>query len=53
MRPDRVCAIPRAVTPEHVRENRAAVDMQLSAEDLAELDLAFPPPTRRRSLEML
>ena len=48
-----VMVIPKAATPQHVRENRAALDVKLTAEDLKELDRAFPPPTRKRSLEML
>ena len=46
-------AIPKAVSEKHLRENRAAADIVLSADDLAELDKAFPPPKRKRSLEML
>jgi len=45
--------IPKAARPEHVRENRAALDLVLTAEDLAELDQAFPAPTRKVPLEML
>jgi len=45
--------IPKAVRPEHVRANAAARDLSLTATDLAEIDAAFPPPTRRRPLEML
>jgi diketogulonate reductase-like aldo/keto reductase len=45
--------IPKAADPRHVRENRAALDVTLTSEDLKELDRAFPPPTRKRSLEML
>jgi len=48
-----VCAIPRAGTPEHLAENRAAIDLRLSDEDLHELDESFPPPTTPRPLEML
>ncbi len=48
-----VVAIPQMATPAHVAENRPAADLRLSAEDLAEIDRAFPPPTRRRSLDML
>ncbi|HEX6638686.1 MAG TPA: aldo/keto reductase [Steroidobacteraceae bacterium] len=48
-----VVAIPRASSPEHVRENAAALDIRLAAQDLAELDAAFPPPTRPRPLEMI
>jgi diketogulonate reductase-like aldo/keto reductase len=50
LRRDGVCAIPRASTREHVRENRAALDISLSAVDLAELDRAFPPPDRKLPL---
>ena len=42
--------IPKAATLEHVRENRAALDIR---QDLAELDRAFPPPKRPRPLELL
>jgi diketogulonate reductase-like aldo/keto reductase len=52
LRADGVCAIPRARNPGHIRENRAALDLRLKAEDLAELDLAFPPPTRKQPLAM-
>jgi diketogulonate reductase-like aldo/keto reductase len=48
-----VIAIPKAVKPEHVRQNVAAADIGLTAEDLAELDRAFPPPGRKRALEMI
>ena len=34
--------IPKAATLEHVRENRAALDVRLTDQDLAELDRAFP-----------
>ncbi len=48
-----IMVIPKASRPEHVRENRAALDLTLTAEDLAELDRAFPPPTRKVPLEVL
>ncbi len=53
MRADGVVAIPKAVKPEHVRQNVAAPDIALTAEDLAELDRAFAPPARKRPLEMI
>jgi diketogulonate reductase-like aldo/keto reductase len=53
LRQDGVIAIPKAGTPAHARENRAALDLSLTAEDLAGLDRAFPPPSRKRPLEML
>jgi diketogulonate reductase-like aldo/keto reductase len=48
-----VNAIPRAGTPSHVRQNAAALDIELTREDLHTLDRAFPPPTRPRPLEVL
>ncbi|RQO37062.1 oxidoreductase [Herminiimonas sp. KBW02] len=53
LRQDGVIAIPKASTPEHVRENRAALDLQLTAEDLEELDDMFPPPDGPEPLEMI
>jgi len=50
--PDMI-VIPKAATLEHVRENRAALDIELTAQDLAELDRAFPPPRAPRPLELL
>jgi diketogulonate reductase-like aldo/keto reductase len=48
-----VCAVPKAGTPSHVDENRAALDLRIDAQDVAELDAAFPPPGEPRPLEML
>jgi diketogulonate reductase-like aldo/keto reductase len=48
-----VIAIPKAVEPDHVRQNRAALDIELDEADLAELDRAFPPPRRKVPLEMI
>ena len=48
-----VIAIPKAGKVRHVRENRAALDLQLSQDDLAALDRAFPPPVRKQPLELL
>jgi len=45
--------IPKSSNAEHVRENRAALDIALSEADLAELDRAFPPPKGARPLEIL
>jgi diketogulonate reductase-like aldo/keto reductase len=53
LRQDGVCAIPRASKPAHVRENRAALDIRLTSQDLADLDRAFPPPTHKQPLAML
>ena len=48
-----VVAIPKAVQPAHVRSNRTAYDLVLTADDLAELDRAFPPPRKKVPLAML
>ena len=45
--------IPKASDPEHVRANAAAGQIQLSPDDLAAIDGAFTPPTRKQSLGML
>ena len=47
-----VVAIPKASSPEHVRENRAALDLKLTKKDFLDLDEAFPPPTKKIPLEM-
>ncbi len=48
-----VIAIPKASRQEHVRQNAAALDIKLTAQDFADLDRAFPPPTRKRGLEII
>ena len=48
-----VVAIPKAVREAHLRENLAAAELQLSAEDLAEIDRLHPPPRRKRPLAMI
>ena len=53
MREEGVIAIPKAATLAHVKENRAALDLSLTKDDLAALDRAFPPPKGARPLEML
>jgi len=45
-------AIPKASNPKHIRENRGALDINLTPEDLAALDNGFPQPARKLSLEM-
>jgi len=50
---DGVIAIPKAARIDHVRQNRAALDLKLTAEDRAGLDKAFPPPRAKRPLEIL
>ena len=48
-----VCAIPEAGTPEHVRQNAAALGVELEEDDLVEIDAAFPQPARPVPLEVL
>ncbi|WP_374684836.1 aldo/keto reductase [Mesorhizobium sp. J428] len=53
LRGEGVIAIPKASQEKHVRDNRAAADIRLTAQDLAELDAAFPPPRRKQPLAMI
>ena len=48
----KVVVIPKASDPEHVRENRGALEIHLTKQDLAELDHEFPPPNEKVPLEM-
>ncbi len=50
---DEIIAIPKSGKVSHVEENRKAADIALTAEELAELDRAFPRPRQRKPLEML
>jgi diketogulonate reductase-like aldo/keto reductase len=51
-RPDAI-AIPKASDPEHLRQNRAALDLALTPEDLAAFDALSPPPKRKTPLSMI
>ena len=53
LRQEGVIAIPKAGTPDHVRENAATVDITLTPQDLADLDSAFDPPRNKVTLELL
>jgi diketogulonate reductase-like aldo/keto reductase len=53
LREESTIVIPKASRPEHVRENRGALDVALTTEDLTALDRAFPPPKGTSSLGML
>ena len=48
-----IIVIPKSSRIDHVEQNYAAKDLKLSAEELAALDVAFPPPTKPVGLEML
>lgn len=50
LRGDGVIAIPKAAREDHVRANRAAADIRLTEQDLADIDAAFPPPQRKEPL---
>ena len=53
VRQEGVIAIPKSADPGHVRENRQALTVPLTPEDLAELNRAFPAPTRKVPLEVI
>jgi diketogulonate reductase-like aldo/keto reductase len=53
LRQENLIAIPKASDAAHVRQNHAALSIQLSPDDLAVLDRAFRPPVRKMPLEML
>lgn len=53
LRQEAVVSIPKAGDAAHVRENAAALGVRLTEQDLAEIDTVFPPPRRKRALEML
>ncbi|MBA7846711.1 aldo/keto reductase [Klebsiella sp. RHBSTW-00484] len=48
-----VLAIPKAASIEHVEQNAAALEIVLSAEELALLDKAYPAPGRKTPLDMV
>ncbi len=52
LRGDGVVAIPKAVTPSHLRDNLAAADLALDAAARSEIDRAFAPPRRKTALAM-
>jgi diketogulonate reductase-like aldo/keto reductase len=50
---EKMIVIPKSSSISHVEENRAALDLQLSVNDLNALDTAFRPPSKRVALEVL
>ena len=50
---DDVIVIPKCGSAARMTENLGAVDISLTAQQLAELDALFPPPSAARPLEML
>ena len=53
LRQPRVIAIPKASNEKHVRDNVASIGIELTKEDLADLDREFPPPKSKKALPML
>ncbi|TJV28328.1 MAG: aldo/keto reductase, partial [Mesorhizobium sp.] len=53
MAQDGIIAIPKASKQEHIRQNVAALDIELTREDFTEIDRAFPPPRRKQGLQMI
>jgi diketogulonate reductase-like aldo/keto reductase len=53
LRQDGVIAIPKAGKPSHVWENFTALNLQLTAQDLDDLDRSFPPPSSKKQLEVI
>jgi len=48
-----IIAIPKAASPAHVRDNCRALEIRLSPDELKAIDAEFPPPKRKRPLEMI
>ena len=44
LRQDGIIAIPKAARRDHIDRNRAALELELTYEELKQLDRAFPPP---------
>ena len=53
LRSGNVISIPKAADVAHVRDNAAALEVTLTAEDLAAIDAAHPPPSRKVGLDLL
>ena len=48
-----VIAIPKASNEKHVRDNARSIEIELTKQDLADLDREFPPPRSKERLPML
>jgi len=53
LRHPQLMAIPKSSNQTHVRDNARSPEIQLSDEDVTELDKEFPPPKRKQSLPTL
>ncbi|MCI0429094.1 MAG: aldo/keto reductase [Rhodospirillales bacterium] len=52
LRHEDMIVIPKAAKLDHLRQNHAALEVKLTARDIADLDDAFPPPDGPKALEM-
>lgn len=50
LRQPNMIAIPMSASQPHLRENYLAAEVELTADDLAQIDAQFPPPKRKRRL---
>ena len=50
---DDIIVIPKTSSPSRLRDNLRALNDELTSSQLAELNRLFPPPSRRRPLEMI
>jgi diketogulonate reductase-like aldo/keto reductase len=53
LRKERLIAIPKAGKPGHVKQNRIALNIHLTLDELDALGRAFPPPDHKAPLEMI
>jgi diketogulonate reductase-like aldo/keto reductase len=53
LRSGQVISIPKAADAAHVRENASASEIELTPQDLAEIDAAHQPPRRKAALDLL
>jgi len=53
LRDGNTISIPKSKDPARVKENAAAADIVLTADDITQIDAAFPPPKRKQALGML
>ncbi len=53
LRDPTVIAIPKAADAAHLEDNRRALDLALTAQDIAAINADFPAPSRKTRLAML
>jgi len=53
IRSGNVIAIPKAVQPQHVKQNAAAMTLDLSQEEIAQINAAFTAPDHKTPLDMV